>query len=82
MDWKKEGKRVTHKSGFVVIVDHGTFEIPNEISYQTKGHLSATDLAHMISAGLKNGRYLERQQKVIKSSMQRRPRLSLNHRTT
>jgi len=61
MDWKKQGCRVIHKSGFSVSVHEGSFEFPYEISYAGADGLSPISLARMIRSGLYHGRCVERE---------------------
>jgi hypothetical protein len=61
MDWKKQGSRVIHESGFSVSVHKGSFEYPYEISYAGSRWLSHLELVKMIRFGLEYGRCLERE---------------------
>jgi len=59
MDWEKQGNQIVHASGFRLTVDHGSFEMPYELSYERGDGLSPIELARMIRSGLHHGRLLE-----------------------
>lgn len=81
MDWKMQGCRVIHKSGFSLSVQDGSFEFPYEISYAGADGLSPATLARMIRSALYHGRIIEREARDPQPShSDRSPQVIVKHR--
>ncbi len=68
MEWKMQGRRVIHQSGFSVSLIEGSFAFPYEISYENASGLTPHVLARLIRAGLAYGRCSERLQNLPRPS--------------